>query len=100
MLRITIEDSEDANIMRLEGKLTGPWVQELERAWRSLEPSPQSKKLLLDLRAVGFIDDQGKQLLREIYRKTNTSFMADSPLTRYFAHEVTQQKSYGEKRGG
>jgi len=51
-------------------------------------------------RAVAFIDDQGKQLLQEIYRKTNASFVADSPLTHYFAHEAMQQKSYREKHGG
>jgi hypothetical protein len=60
----------------------------------------QSKKLRLDLRAVAFIDDQGKQLLQEIYRKTNASFVADSPLTHYFAHAAMQQKSYREKHGG
>jgi ABC-type transporter Mla MlaB component len=95
-----MEESQDANIIRLEGKLIGPWVQELERVWRSLGPSLQSKKLRLDLRAVAFIDDQGKQLLQEIYRKTNASFVADSPLTHYFAHAAMQQKSYREKHGG
>jgi CRP/FNR family cyclic AMP-dependent transcriptional regulator len=41
--------------------------------------------LRLDLRGVAFVDVKGQQLLQEIYEKTHASFLADSPLTHYFA---------------
>jgi len=56
-----------------------------------LAPSLGSKVLHLDLRDVAFVDAKGRQILREIYQKTNASFLADSPLTRYFADEAMQE---------
>jgi hypothetical protein len=39
MLRITVEESECAETFKLEGKIVGPWVEELSRAWHALAPS-------------------------------------------------------------
>jgi hypothetical protein len=58
-----------------------------------------SKNLHLDLRGVAFVDRKGQQLLHEIYEKTHASFLADSPLTHYFASEAMQQKSYDKNQG-
>jgi hypothetical protein len=83
----------------LEGKIVGPWVEELARAWHSLELSIGPKQLRLDLRGVAFVDDPGRRLLHEIYLKTHASFLANSPLTHYFADEATRRKPYDEKQG-
>jgi anti-anti-sigma regulatory factor len=88
MLRITIHDAQRGKTIQLEGKIVGPWVEELRRVWCSLAPSFDSKELLLDLRGVAFIDAQGRQLLRQIFQRTSTRFVADSPLTQYFAEEA------------
>lgn len=77
--------------MKLEGKIVGPWVQELRRTWDSLASGVDSRKFLVDLCNVAFVDDEGKQVLREIYRKTGAEFVADSPLTRHFAQQAKQQ---------
>jgi len=69
----------------------GPWVEELNRSWRSLEPSRGSKKLRLDLRGVSFVDVDGSELLHEIYDKTHAGFLTDSPLTRYYAEQAMKQ---------
>jgi hypothetical protein len=91
MLRITIQDGENTKVVLLEGKIIGAWTEEFDRTWHALERSLDSRKLQLDLRGVSFVDDRGKQVLREIYRKTNASFIANSPLTRYYADEAMQQ---------
>jgi anti-anti-sigma regulatory factor len=91
MLRITIDDGAKAKTIRLEGKIVGPWVEEFKRSWSLLAPTLGSRELRLDLRGVAFVDAGGRQLLREIYQKTNASFLADSPLTRYFADDAMQQ---------
>lgn len=88
MLRITIEESEMAQTIKLEGKIAGPWVEELSSVWHSLQPSLGSKKLQLDIRSVAFVDRSGRQLLRDIYQKTYACFLADSPLTNYFADDA------------
>jgi len=88
MLRITIHEGSKARTIQLEGKITGPWVEEFDRTWHSLASLLGSKKLRLDLRGVAFVDARGQQLLREIYQETNACFLANSPLTKYFAEEA------------
>ena len=41
MLRITTHNEDAATVFVVEGKLIGPWVQELQNCWRaaaSIEP--------------------------------------------------------------
>jgi anti-anti-sigma regulatory factor len=98
MLRITIHESAKVQTIQLEGKISGPWVEELDRTWHSLAPSLGSKELHLDLRGVAFVDSKGRRLLQEIYRNTKACFLTDSPLTRYFAEDAMQQSQrFGEK---
>jgi hypothetical protein len=99
MLRITIEDHRNAQTIKLEGKIIGAWVEELQRTWADLAPSLGSKKLQLDLRGVAFADDKGRKLLREIFQETHAGFLTNSPLTKYFADDAMQprtQKHEGE----
>jgi anti-anti-sigma regulatory factor len=103
MLRITIHDEPKVQTMQLEGKIVGPWVDELRRTWRDAASSRGSKKLNLDLRDVAFVDDNGKRLLRDIYQQTNASFIANSPLSRYFAQEAmysNHKNSNHDTQGG
>jgi hypothetical protein len=99
MLKITVQEAAKEHVIRLEGKIVGPWVEEFACTWRSLEQSRGSKDLRLDLRGVAFVDVKGQQLLQEIYEKTHASFLADSPLTHYFANHAMQQKSYDKNQG-
>ncbi len=99
MLRITVQEGERAQTIKLEGKIVGPWVQEFSRAWHSLAGSLGSKELHLDLCGVAFVDAKGRQLLREIYQRTNSSFLADSPLTRYFADDAMQRSPKDGEEG-
>jgi anti-anti-sigma regulatory factor len=99
MLRITVQEGARTQTIKLEGKVVGPWVEELNHTWHSLASSVGSKKLQLDLSAVAFIDSRGRQLLREIYQKTNASFLTDSPLTRYFAEDAMHQSEKDGEKG-
>jgi anti-anti-sigma regulatory factor len=91
MLKITIHEGANVLTLQLEGKLNGPWVEELNRTWLSLTPALGSKKLQMDLRGVAFVDGLGRRLLQEIYQHTNASFLADTPLTRHFADDAMQE---------
>ena len=65
MLRIsTIDDSEKAIRLALEGWLVGPWVDELRK--QSEQHLVESKALRLDLAKVLFVDPRGVALLREL----------------------------------
>jgi ABC-type transporter Mla MlaB component len=90
-LRITVTEEPEATTMKLEGKVVGPWVAELNRAWRSLMASLGSKKLRVDLRGIDRIDPGGTHILAEIHRQTGANFLADSPITKYFAEQARLQ---------
>lgn len=49
--------------LKLEGKLTGPWVTDLEECYRATSLMLAGRDLRVDLTAVGHIDSAGKYLL-------------------------------------
>jgi hypothetical protein len=63
MLRITVHDAIDHVKLKLEGKLSGPWVADLDECWRATSPTLAGRELRLDLTAVDHIDTAGKYLL-------------------------------------
>jgi anti-anti-sigma regulatory factor len=63
MLRITVQDGPDQVRVKLQGNLVGPWVAELEDAWRIAQPARAGRSVSLDLTAVGYVDSTGKYLL-------------------------------------
>lgn len=66
MLRITIEEAPLAVTLRLEGKLIGPWVEEVEQCWRKALVNLGPRTILVDLSAVSFVDAAGQSLLAKM----------------------------------
>jgi anti-anti-sigma regulatory factor len=91
-VRVTIHQSDSQGvIMKIEGKIAGPEVPELHRAWQNLAPSLEQRKLFVDLRGVTHVDGTGRNLLADIHAKTGAEFLADTPLTKYFAEGARQE---------
>jgi len=68
VLKISIiSDSDQAVQFQLEGKLVGPWVEELQRL--SDEALSHQKAVSLDLERVWFVDLRGVTLLRDLARR-------------------------------
>jgi anti-anti-sigma regulatory factor len=88
MLRITINKDERDAVIKLEGKVAGPWVAELSRTWKEQAPLLGSRKLSLDLRDITYSDTDGKQALREIYSQTGAKLLTGTPMTHFLAEEV------------
>jgi outer membrane protein TolC len=63
VLKITVHDIPSAYRIQLEGKLTGPWVGELENCWRAAEPLLRGRSLEVDLTDVDYSDAAGRYLL-------------------------------------
>jgi hypothetical protein len=63
MLRITTHDDPELLTFRLEGKLAGPWVRELEECWQSTLANRTRTAIRFDLIGVTFIDGAGKAFL-------------------------------------
>jgi len=89
MLRVTVEERGNQVVFRVEGKLKGPWVTELERCWRSTSGRATGKTFGVDLDGVDFVDDQGKALLSEMCRAgvelTATDLMMSATLQQIMA---------------
>lgn len=65
MLKISmINESEQRVRLALEGRLVGPWVDELRK--ESEQQLAEAKALRLDLAKVLFADSRGVALLREL----------------------------------
>src|SRR5437899_5130229 len=68
VLKITIEQEATTTMFKVEGKLAGPWVAELEQCWRAAMNTTGGRSVKVHLRAVSFIDAAGKSLLAEMHR--------------------------------
>ncbi len=88
-LRITVLERLDSVTIQLEGRIAGPWVNELDRTWRELTPRLDSKRLLVDLRGVTFVADAGRKLLGEIHDRNDARILANTPMTMYVAQQLT-----------
>ena len=65
-MRITnVPSGRDSVVLKVEGRITGPWAAELRRAFEDARRQT-SARLTLDLTSVSFIDDAGKQVLKDI----------------------------------
>jgi len=60
MLRITTTETGEEITLKLEGKLSGAWVEECERCWRKSLDIYNRKGLVVDLSGVTFVDPAGK----------------------------------------
>lgn len=66
--RETTADSQDRVLLRLEGQVTGLWVEEVRRTcYEAIGVNGRrGNPLVLDLRDVSFIDADGVALFREL----------------------------------
>ncbi len=91
MLRISVEEKSDAIVIKLEGRVAGPWANELGRLWEEKAPAAGGKKLSIDLRGTTYADAGGIKVLRAIYSQTKATILTDTPWTEYLAEEVTRK---------
>ena len=90
MLRITIHDSSQGTTFKLEGKLAGAWVGELEQCWITANSTLHDRKLAVDLKQVSFIDAEGKGLLERMCA-AGAELVAQGPLTKSICEEARER---------
>jgi ABC-type transporter Mla MlaB component len=88
MLRITVHDETGTFRLALEGRLTGPWVAELEQYCRTASATIRSKQLVIDLTDLEFVDTAGKYLLMLLYDR-GAKFLATTLTMRELVREIT-----------
>ena len=89
MLRITVHDKPRILTFRLEGRLAGPWLRELQDCWHSTLAGQGKPTLCVDLTGVTFIDAAGQACLASLHRQ-GAEFLAADCLTKALVDEITQ----------
>lgn len=90
MLKITSEKNRNSVRLRLEGSLTGPWVDELEHEWRTTRPA-EGIPLVVDLTNVTFVGEDGKLLLKQMWRE-GAQLIATGCCIGHLVEEITQSQ--------
>ncbi len=75
-----MQKTSDAVVLKLEGSVKGPWVEELRKTWLTSATMAAGGPLRIDLAAVSFVDGKGRDLLLEMRREGanldgNSSFL-------------------------
>ena len=90
MLRVTVKQEGAVECWELEGKLAGEWAKELERCWqRSSSQGPETSRRV-HLKAVSYIDADGKRLLSEMYRE-GAEIKGCGCMTRAIVEEILRE---------
>ncbi|MFO0698266.1 MAG: hypothetical protein U0236_03475 [Nitrospira sp.] len=88
MLKITTQIEAGMTALKLDGKLTSPWTEELDRYWQDISGSLQNR-ILVDLTGVTFIGSEGKAILARMWRQGAT-FRAAGCLNTSILEEITE----------
>lgn len=87
MLRITTIEDPGRVTFQLEGRLTGPWVDELDACWTKTAAERGGREVCVDLRGVTFIDGAGRALLHRMHVR-HVALMASCCLTKALVAEI------------
>lgn len=88
MVRITMDDRGATLHLKLEGRLVGVWVSELEQCWRLYRARSPHKGLVVDLTNTEFVDLAGKYLLTLMYC-SGATLTALTPFMSALVAEIT-----------
>lgn len=64
MLKIVVESRDGVGLVRAEGQMIGPWVNELRHSLEALVRTGAAPTI--DLKGVSFVDREGLDLLRTL----------------------------------
>ena len=85
MLKITIDIEGKRANLELEGRLAGPWVEELRDCWQRARSD--DRQINVVLKQVTFIDGAGRQLLAEMHRQ-GAVLAAEGCMTKAIVEEI------------
>jgi len=82
MLKITTNQEAGSFVLKLEGTVKGPWVDELSKVWLGTARQNRGEKILVDLQGVRFADSRGQALLLRMQQE-GVSFIEPSAFLRF-----------------
>ena len=88
MLKITLFESPGELRLGLEGSLSGLWAGELRRCWKEAASAAPSRKTVVDLREVDFVDGDGESALEEMQR-AGARLVAATPVIQAVVRKIS-----------
>ena len=92
MLKITSYKNEEMVMLKLEGRLIGKYIDELQSYWLAISESHTAQRICLDLSEVTFVDSEGKTALALIH-DAGTGILATNVLTRFIVEEIAAREN-------
>jgi len=108
MMKITFCNNCESSVLKLEGRLAGPWVDELGKTWHSVSPAAVGNHLVLDLCEVTYVDTEGRKLLAEMHQ-AGVELIGEGIMTNYLiegikhghnGHKIKDQQGNGHDGNG
>jgi anti-anti-sigma regulatory factor len=90
MLKITLSQQSGPKTIKLEGKLSGPWVGELQRVWDNFRRAEPSSSVVIDLSEVTFINSEGMRLLKSMFQQ-GADLRSGAVMTTFILDPIKQQ---------
>lgn len=94
MLRISVERQADTLSLVLEGRLVGPWVDELRRVSREL--SVNGASVTVDLCGLTAMDAKGQDLLDEL-RQAGATLRCSDVMNQYLVEQMARPAGDGRE---
>lgn len=95
MLKITAENEQHGALLKLEGKLSGPWVAEAEHVWKEMRERVVPEVMTVDISGVTYVDHEGTSLLGEMCR--GGAGFRTSILTRHIVEKIYRESESSRK---
>ena len=87
MFRITTNTNRHELVLRLEGRLEGPWVAVLAKCFKSALSKRPQRPLRVDLNGLTYVDAAGKARLAEMYAQ-GAELLGDDIETKAIVAEI------------
>jgi len=90
VIRISqIHEGEEQRLL-VEGKLSGDWVDVLEKCWFEAQTAPNGEPMRIDLSGVSYVDDKGRELLARMIQD-GAELRATGVMIRAVIEEITEK---------
>jgi hypothetical protein len=98
MLKISIVEGPTVRRLIVEGKLVGPWAAELRSACENVKTDLFGRKLVIDLRHVTAISQEGENVLFELIQK-RVKFRCHGVFTKHVLKQVVRRANGNSAKG-
>jgi hypothetical protein len=98
VLKITITDLSDEQRWSLEGQLVGQWAAELKSTWRDARGAGDTRRRIVELIQMTYIDRDGEAVLAEIMSQ-GAEFIASDVYTKHLLRNLRSELKRSRRKG-